>query len=74
MFVDGCFWHSCPVHGTRPKANAEYWEPKLAENVARDLRTTAALERAGWRVLRVWEHVAAHDAADLVERELDGRP
>jgi DNA mismatch endonuclease (patch repair protein) len=56
VFIDGCFWHSCPEHGTRPKSNADYWIPKLARNVQRDRTTDAALESLGWRVLRFWEH------------------
>ena len=57
VFVDGCFWHSCPEHGTLPKSNGEYWIPKLKENVNRDRANVADLKRAGWRVLRIWEHV-----------------
>lgn len=56
VFVDGCFWHRCPVHGTSPKANASYWKPKLDANVARDRRNDAALASAGWTVLRFWAH------------------
>lgn len=56
IFVDGCFWHGCPVHATFPKTNQAYWLPKLAENRARDVRTTSRLEAAGWKVLRIWEH------------------
>lgn len=56
IFVDGCFWHGCPLHGTKPKANAEAWQRKLAGNVLRDERTTKALEAAGWQVVRIWEH------------------
>lgn len=56
VFVDGCFWHCCPDHGRQPSVNGEYWSPKLAGNVARDKRQTTALEHAGWRVLRLWEH------------------
>lgn len=56
VFVDGCFWHSCPEHGRPPTVNQTYWAPKLQRTVERDLRATAALEQAGWRVLRVWEH------------------
>src|SRR3954453_8362723 len=36
VFVDGCFWHACPAHGTRPRRNADYWLPKLERNVRRD--------------------------------------
>jgi DNA mismatch endonuclease (patch repair protein) len=56
VFVDGCFWHRCPDHGTRPKTNAEYWQAKLDRNVARDRANDDALAAAGWRVVRVWEH------------------
>lgn len=56
VFVDGCFWHGCPNHGTWPKANAAWWRAKIMANVARDRDTDARLRAAGWRVLRVWEH------------------
>ena len=57
VFCDGCFWHSCPEHGQRPAiANGHYWHPKIAGNVARDLRHNEALEGVGWLVLRFWEH------------------
>jgi len=56
VYVDGCFWHGCPAHATQPKANADYWIPKLARNVERDLETTRALEERGWVVLRFWSH------------------
>jgi DNA mismatch endonuclease, patch repair protein len=56
VFVDGCFWHGCPEHGSKPAANTWYWEPKLDRNVQRDRAADAALGQAGWRVVRVWEH------------------
>jgi DNA mismatch endonuclease (patch repair protein) len=56
VFVDGCFWHRCPVHGSEPKANGKWWKTKLDANVARDRRNDAALAAAGWRVLRFWAH------------------
>ncbi len=56
VFVDGCFWHRCPEHGSLPRANTDYWGPKLERNVARDRAVDRALELAGWRVLRAWEH------------------
>lgn len=62
VFVDGCFWHSCPRHGHAPKANQDYWTPKLARNRERDARNAEALTRAGWTVLRLWEHVPADEA------------
>ena len=56
LFVDGCFWHGCPKHATKPKQNAAFWRKKLAANKARDRRVNRALRRTGWRVVRVWEH------------------
>lgn len=56
VFVDGCFWHRCPNHGTSPRNNREWWRAKLDRNVERDRDTDAALAAAGWRVVRVWEH------------------
>ncbi|NNH21868.1 DNA mismatch endonuclease Vsr [Pseudokineococcus marinus] len=71
VYVDGCFWHACPVHGTRPKRNTQWWANKLDGNVARDRDTDARLEAAGWTVVRVWEHEDAAAAADAVEAALD---
>ena len=73
VFVDGCFWHGCPVHGTSPRANGDWWAQKLAANQARDADTTRLLEAAGWTVLRIWEHEDAAAAADEVEHALAAR-
>jgi DNA mismatch endonuclease, patch repair protein len=67
VFIDGCFWHSCPEHATFPQANAGWWEAKLAANVERDRRHDAELESRGWKVARVWEHERPVEAADRVE-------
>jgi DNA mismatch endonuclease (patch repair protein) len=66
IFIDGCFWHRCPQHGTSPRANSRYWGPKLARNAARDQRVDQALRAAGWTVVRIWEHVAPQNAAALI--------
>ena len=63
VFVDGCFWHRCPEHATFPRANAEFWEQKLARNVERDRDTDARLRASGWQVIRIWEHVEPAVAA-----------
>ena len=63
VFIDGCYWHSCPEHGTSPKRNSDYWLPKLSRNVERDRETNGLLEAAGWTVLRFWEHEPADDVA-----------
>lgn len=67
VFVDGCYWHGCPRHGTRPRVNTAYWGPKIDRNRARDKRVTAALKTAGWLVIRIWEHEAPAAAADSIE-------
>lgn len=56
IFVDGCFWHACPLHGTKPKSNVAFWQQKLTINQERDRVVTRRLKKAGWRVLRLWEH------------------
>jgi DNA mismatch endonuclease, patch repair protein len=67
VFLDGCFWHACPEHGTMPKRNVGYWQPKLAANTERDQRVNEALTAAGWLVLRVWEHEDLAFAAIEIE-------
>jgi DNA mismatch endonuclease (patch repair protein) len=66
VFVDGCFWHSCPAHGTQPKRNSRWWAEKLRSNSERDQRLTRNLSEAGWTVLRVWEHEDPAEAARKV--------
>jgi DNA mismatch endonuclease (patch repair protein) len=70
VFVDGCFWHFCPAHTHLPRANATYWHSKLLANRQRDARHDAELTRAGWRVVRVWEHDPADVALATVEAVL----
>jgi DNA mismatch endonuclease, patch repair protein len=67
VFVDGCFWHVCPKHGRQPTSNEWYWTPKLRRNMDRDQLVTDALEQAGWRVVRIWEHVPLPEAVSAVE-------
>jgi DNA mismatch endonuclease, patch repair protein len=66
VFVDGCFWHACPEHGSQPKNNDWYWSPKLAKNVERDRAADEALTQAGWTVVRLWEHLPLPDAVEVV--------
>lgn len=73
VFIDGCFWHGCPEHGTAPRANSDWWGVKLAANRGRDLDTTARLTDQGWRVLRVWEHEPPVETLERVRRLLEER-
>lgn len=59
VFVDGCFWHGCPEHGTWPKRNADWWREKIEANRRRDADTDARLGDQGWKVVRIWEHEPA---------------
>ena len=68
VFVDGCFWHGCPEHGTWPKSNARFWREKIETNCRRDLDTNERLKLAGWKVIRVWEHEDPEKAAMRVAR------
>ena len=70
VFVDGCFWHRCPDHGSQPKSNAEWWRIKLDANVARDRRNDLALTEAGWTVLRFWAHIPVEEMAEKVSTAL----
>ena len=68
VFVDGCFWHSCPDHGIFPKNNRDWWQEKLARNVERDREKDTQLEKMGWTVVHVWEHEPPSAAADTIEQ------
>lgn len=56
VFVDGCFWHGCPRHLRMPKSNVDYWNQKIGRNMLRDKRVGSELRKAGWKVIRFWEH------------------
>lgn len=70
VFIDGCFWHRCPIHATAPKANSAWWNEKLTLNVERDHRTDEGLREAGWSVFRFWEHEDPTAVADSIESAL----
>lgn len=73
VFVDGCFWHACPVHATWPRSNSGWWTEKLQSNAERDVDTASCLEAAGWRVVRIWEHSEVDEALALVVAALRAR-
>lgn len=73
VFVDGCYWHGCPEHGTTAKTNTDYWTNKIGRNVDRDRDTDRALSQAGWEVVRVWEHEEMVAAASRVTAVVHNR-
>jgi DNA mismatch endonuclease (patch repair protein) len=66
VFVDGCFWHGCPLHGSWPKAHAQWWREKILANRSRDADTDRRLAEAGWKVIRVWSHEMPSTAAERI--------
>lgn len=74
VFVDGCFWHCCPLHKSFPKANAQWWSAKLEANRLRDKDTDRRLVTSGWRVVHVWEHESPTEAAERIARMLRAYP
>lgn len=77
IFVDGCFWHCCPLHGVKPKGNAIFWKNKLERNVQRDKDANRELAANGWTVMRFWEHEIEKDVqecarmiADSIKRKI----
>lgn len=70
VFVDGCFWHGCPEHGTWPRSNAQWWATKIGRNRERDADTDAVLAAAGWTVVRLWEHESPEAALAEVAAEV----
>jgi DNA mismatch endonuclease, patch repair protein len=73
VFVDGCFWHGCPVHATWPRANATWWREKIEGNRRRDAETDRRLTDLGWASLRIWAHESPSGAAARVAAALNRR-
>lgn len=70
VFIDGCFWHGCPMHFFPPKINSEWWVEKIAETRARDSRQARHLRRRGWCVIRVWEHEIDCDRLPAIAKKI----
>jgi DNA mismatch endonuclease, patch repair protein len=66
IFVDGCFWHGCPAHGSIPRANREWWKEKIAANKQRDRRNVRRLKANGWMARRFWAHESSHKIVSTV--------
>jgi DNA mismatch endonuclease (patch repair protein) len=73
VFLDGCFWHGCPVHGTTPNSNTEWWRDKINSNQDRDRRVDEILRQRGWTVLRFWEHDNADEVIRSIALHLESR-
>jgi DNA mismatch endonuclease (patch repair protein) len=79
IFLDGCFWHGCPRCYRLPQDNRAYWKKKVKTNRQRDRRVSNTLRRAGWRVVRIWEHCLENEMGRKIvirkiHRELSAPP
>jgi DNA mismatch endonuclease, patch repair protein len=75
VFIDGCFWHGCQLHGNRTfKRNSHYWAPKIARNQQRDESQVQRLRSDGWTVLRFWEHETPEAIAQTIAANLADPP
>jgi DNA mismatch endonuclease (patch repair protein) len=72
VFLDGCYWHGCPLQGTSAAANADFGRQKIGTNQARDRDTDALLAAAGWTSLRFWEHEDSIEVANATETQVRG--
>jgi len=71
IFIDGCFWHGCPICYIEPKTNRDYWLPKIRNTIKRDKKQQKELESAGWVVIRIWEHDIKKDVQNAVDTIID---
>ena len=74
VFIDGCFWHQCPLHWQAPKRNASWWTKKISANAYRDRQTSNLLECKGWLVIRAWEHENPNTIARRIAEAVRQRP
>jgi DNA mismatch endonuclease (patch repair protein) len=68
VFIDGCFWHSCPKHSVMPRTNRDFWKNKLHQNTERDQRVNRELRKLGWTVIRYWEHSVKDSPEKVADR------
>jgi len=68
LFIDGCFWHRCPMHYALPKSNIDFWKNKMDGNLIREKNIEKDLIDNGWIVKRIWEHdIKQYDYVNLAE-------
>jgi DNA mismatch endonuclease (patch repair protein) len=76
IFVDGCFWHGCPLHSNLPRTNRKFWKEKILKNKKRDQEINKTLSGIGWLVIRIWEHEIKNNlksSVDMVLRSIKDR-
>ena len=68
IFIDGCFWHKCPVCFVRPETKVKFWMKKIQENLKRDKKVNTGLKKRGWSVIRTWEHDVEKNPARILAK------
>ncbi len=68
IFIDGCFWHKCPVCFQEPETRKEFWMKKIQSNIDRDKKVNEQLENDGWTVIRIWEHEIRKEPENAVKK------
>ena len=68
IFIDGCFWHKCPVCYQEPETRKDFWIKKIQSNIDRDKKVDETLKNDGWTVIRIWEHEIRKDPENAVRK------
>lgn len=68
IFIDGCYWHKCPICFKEPQTNRDFWMNKINKNVIRDHEVNNILRSNGWTVLRFWEHEIRKEPEKVVKK------
>jgi DNA mismatch endonuclease, patch repair protein len=68
IFIDGCFWHKCPVCFQEPETRKEFWMKKIQSNIDRDKKVNEQLKNDGWTIIRIWEHEIKKEPENAVKK------
>ena len=68
IFIDSCFWHTCPIHYKSPATNVEFWENKISGNQKRDNQITEYYKSKKWNIIRIWEHELKDDFEKTMQK------
>ena len=68
IFIDGCFWHKCPICFQEPETRKEFWMKKIQSNVERDKTVNEQLKVDGWTVMRFWEHDIRKKSDNVIKK------
>lgn len=67
IFIDGDFWHGYRFSREKSRLPKKYWRAKIEGNIKRDKKNRLLLRKAGWKVLRVWEHEVEENFQEILD-------